>query len=165
MYKNISIRSIHFILIFFWYDIFCQKLIFVSYNVICRRVTISGGWFNIKMLSYQYRKSNCGDKTILRPSYLHNGISNPGKTISLFWIVAQDIWFRFLWHSATKQMWWLANPDPVSRKLKLGFDWFQLSLASRPAMPNYRQITRAVKSHRFELIWIYHKETKLICVS
>ena len=32
----------------------------------------SGGWFNIKMASYQYRKSHCGEKTILRPSYLHN---------------------------------------------------------------------------------------------
>ena len=31
--------------------------------------------FNIKMPSYQYRKSHCGNKTILRPSYLHNGIS------------------------------------------------------------------------------------------
>ena len=30
----------------------------------------SGGWFNIKMPSYEYRKSHCGDKTILRPSYL-----------------------------------------------------------------------------------------------
>ena len=33
-----------------------------------------GGGFNIKMSSYQYRKSHCGDKTILRPSYLYNGI-------------------------------------------------------------------------------------------
>ena len=38
-----------------------------------------GGWFNIKMLSYQYRKSHCGDKTILRPSHLHNGPWIPGK--------------------------------------------------------------------------------------
>ena len=29
--------------------------------------------------SYQYRKSHYGDKTILRPSYLHNGISYTGK--------------------------------------------------------------------------------------
>ena len=33
------------------------------------------------MLSYQYGKSHCGDKTILRSSYLHNGISSTGKTI------------------------------------------------------------------------------------
>ena len=37
------------------------------------------GWFNVKMSSYQYRKSHCGDKTIWRPSYLHNGISYAGK--------------------------------------------------------------------------------------
>ena len=49
----------------------------------------AGGWFNIKMASYQYRKSHCGDKTILRPSYLHNGISYTGKTTSLYWIGQQ----------------------------------------------------------------------------
>ena len=47
-----------------------------------------GGWFSIKMSSYQYRKSHCGDKTILRPSYLHNGISYTGKMTSLYWIRA-----------------------------------------------------------------------------
>ena len=31
-------------------------------------VNPSGPWFNIKMSSYHYRKSHCGDKTILRPS-------------------------------------------------------------------------------------------------
>ena len=49
----------------------------------------TGGWFNIKMSSYQYRKSHREDKTILRPSYLHNGISYTGKTTSLYWIGAQ----------------------------------------------------------------------------
>ena len=44
----------------------------------------AGPWFNIKMSSYQYWKSHCGDKTILRPSYLHNGISYTGKTTSLY---------------------------------------------------------------------------------
>ena len=34
------------------------------------------------MPSCQYRKSHCGDKTILRPSYLHNGISYTGKLTS-----------------------------------------------------------------------------------
>ena len=46
----------------------------------------SGPWFNIKMSSYQYWKSHCGDKTIWHPSYLHNGISYTGKTASLYWI-------------------------------------------------------------------------------
>ena len=53
-----------------------------------------GPWFNIKMLSYQYMKSHCGDKTILRPSYLHNGISYTGKTTSLYWTKSQDVvWY------------------------------------------------------------------------
>ena len=42
------------------------------------------GWFNIKMLSYQYRKSPCGDETMLRTSYLHNGISLTSKTIHFY---------------------------------------------------------------------------------
>ena len=45
-----------------------------------------GGWFNKKMPSYQCRKSHCGDKTILRPSYLHNEIAHTGKMTSLYWI-------------------------------------------------------------------------------
>ena len=52
-------------------------------------VSIHKTWFNIKKSSYQYRKSHCGDKTILRPSYLHNGISYTGKISSLYWIRAQ----------------------------------------------------------------------------
>ena len=38
----------------------------------------SGPWLNIKMSSYQYKKSHCGDQTILRLSYLHNGIFYTG---------------------------------------------------------------------------------------
>ena len=41
------------------------------------------------MPSCQSRKSHCGDDTILRPSYLHNGISYTGKITSLYWIRAQ----------------------------------------------------------------------------
>ena len=47
-----------------------------------------GHRFNIKMYSYQYRKSHCGDKTVVRSSYLHGGISNTGKMSSLYWIGA-----------------------------------------------------------------------------
>ena len=36
------------------------------------------------MASYQYRKSHCGDKTVVRSSYLHNGISYTGKMPSEF---------------------------------------------------------------------------------
>ena len=50
-----------------------------------------GPWFNIKMSSYQYRKSHCGDKTVVRSSYLHNWISYTGKMSSLYWIGALGI--------------------------------------------------------------------------
>ena len=53
-----------------------------------RNVVGTGPWFNIKMSSYQYRKSHCGDKTVVRSSYLHNGISYTGKMSSLYWIGA-----------------------------------------------------------------------------
>ena len=46
--------------------------------------------FNIKM-SYRYRKSHCGDRTVVRSSYLHNRISFTGKMTSLYWIRAQGI--------------------------------------------------------------------------
>ena len=49
-------------------------------------------WFNIKMLSYQYRQSHCGDKTVVRSSYLHNGISYTGKMTFLYWIRALDLY-------------------------------------------------------------------------
>ena len=59
---------------------------------------LPGGRINIKMSSYQYRKSHCGDKTILRPSYLHNGISYTDKMTSLYWIRAQgSICFFRVW--------------------------------------------------------------------
>ena len=47
-----------------------------------------GPWFNINMSSYQYRKSHCGDKTIVRSSYLHNGVSYTGKMTSVYRIRA-----------------------------------------------------------------------------
>ena len=58
----------------------------------------SGVRFNIKMSSYQYRKSHGGDKTVVRPSYLHNGISYTGKMIHCIFILKQ-------------------GPGPISRSL------------------------------------------------
>ena len=50
-----------------------------------------GPWFNIKMSSYQYRKSHCGDKTVVRSSYLHSGIFYTGKVASLYRFSPQGI--------------------------------------------------------------------------
>ena len=46
--------------------------------------TSPGCWFNIKMVSYQYRKSHCRGKTVIRSTYLHHGISYTGKMTSLY---------------------------------------------------------------------------------
>ena len=51
---------------------------------------IPGPWFYIKMSSYQYRKSHCGDKTVVRLSYRHKGISYTGKMTSFYWISPQS---------------------------------------------------------------------------
>ena len=51
-----------------------------------------GAWFDIKMPSYQYRKSHCGDKTVVRSSYvcnssalameLHHSCTNPTRCVN-----------------------------------------------------------------------------------
>ena len=61
-------------------------------SVICNRflsMAEPGLRFNIEMPSYQYRKPHCGDNTVVRSSYLHNGISYTGEIASLYWIGAQ----------------------------------------------------------------------------
>ena len=40
-------------------------------------------------IQYKDAVSHCGDKTVVRSSYLHNGISYTGKTASLYWIKDQ----------------------------------------------------------------------------
>ena len=107
----------------------------------------SGLWFNIKMLSYQYRKSHCGDKTVVRSSYLHNGISYTGKTTSLYWIRAQlhrvkkCLWiemicnslFHWLWlglawspiYIANKYCWWITSCAILNTLLWIGRESYQ----------------------------------------
>ena len=50
---------------------------------------ISGSWFNKKCPLTSKGNPHFGDKTVLRPSYLHNEISFTGKTSSLYSIRAQ----------------------------------------------------------------------------
>ena len=51
----------------------------------------NAGWIIDRLVTYISKKFHCGDKTILRPSYLHNGISYTGKTTSLYWIMALSL--------------------------------------------------------------------------
>ena len=78
-----------FLVIFFWYPTKASlQLIWRSGN---RRWMDTRALIQyIKISSYQYRKSHCGDKTVVRSSYLHNGISFTGKMSSLYWIGTHD---------------------------------------------------------------------------
>ena len=62
----------------------CKKL-----TMVYQASTASRALINIKISSYHYRKSYCGDKTVVRTWYLHNWISNTGKMTSLYWISHQ----------------------------------------------------------------------------
>ena len=73
---------------FIWYKRICSMLV-----ACVATISILGGWFNIKMLSYQHCISHCGDKAILWPSYLDNGISYAGKPASLYCNKTQFGWY------------------------------------------------------------------------
>ena len=68
------------------------------------------------MWSYQYENSHCGDKTILRPSYLHNGISYTGKMSYLYWIRAQELRLLYI-----KPSMWTANKQFTF--VEISWDW------------------------------------------
>ena len=86
-----------------------------SRDLIIRRLI--GYWngalgFNIIMLSYQYRKSHCGDKAVVRSSYLLNGISYTCKTASLYWIRVLVTYISiFDWHAFSEysEIYWGSN--------------------------------------------------------
>ena len=92
------------------------------------------GWFNKKMTSYQYRKSHCGDRTILRPSYLHNVISYTSKMTSLYWIRAQvisryNIGYRWwMGHFRRRGDILLTGATSVLRECKCGFMFLIFSM-------------------------------------
>ena len=98
----------------------------------------SGPRFNIKMSSYQYRKSHCGDKTVVRSSYLHNGISYTGKTTSLYWNDPLDLLDKALAEPMStfcqcdlqeqtfKNKTWNSNPSQNTSATKVMADFFQI---------------------------------------
>ena len=81
-----------------------------------------GARFNIKMLSYQYRKSYCGDKTVVRSSYLHNGISYTGKMSSLYWIGALSGYQLWKYRLLIPFMAWGYNPIYSSSLFNIAVD-------------------------------------------
>ena len=52
----------------------------------------SGLSCNIKMLSYQYRKSHCGNETVIRSFLIYSGNSYTGNMTSLYWISPMSLY-------------------------------------------------------------------------
>ena len=46
-----------------------------------------GPWFNINMASYLFKIFHCGNKMVVRSSYLHSEISYTGNKSPLYWTV------------------------------------------------------------------------------
>ena len=89
-----TLGNFHLVWIFLYWRIcghFLWKLIVGAKHF---RNWTTGPRFNTKIKPYQYRISHCGDKTILRPSYLHNEISYTGKMPCLYWIKALVLIYR-----------------------------------------------------------------------
>ena len=67
------------------------------FNALCWRPIILliiqrlGHQFNVKTMSYQYRKSHCGDKILQKMVSFPNRISYTGKTSSLYWFRTRDV--------------------------------------------------------------------------
>ena len=82
-----TLESSGLIYIFTIPNIFLQpyvpNLLFQSVNQIWAN---SLGADSIKRCHLNSRKSHCGDKMVIRFSYLHSGISYTGKTSCLYWI-------------------------------------------------------------------------------
>ena len=89
---NVTLKYLHFIYEQKWYSHVYKYTVHYDMTTLTNILSIEdkpGSWFNKNMSSYQYRKSHCGDKTVVRSSYLHNGISHTGKMAFLYWIRAQ----------------------------------------------------------------------------
>ena len=128
------------------------------------------GWFNIKMPSYWYRKSHCGNKTILRPSYLHNGIPFTTKTTSLYWI---DRVYRMKLHCASSLIrllqcqWSDHDPDSKVYGANMGPIWGRQD----PGGPHVGPMNLAIwgriwkiVSHKSTIFYIITAQKTLWCV-
>ena len=92
------------------------------------------------MSSYQYRKSHCGDKTVVRSSYFHHGISYTGKMSSLYWIRAlvfncfQSYWNRYLilslsWHEPKINNFTIRIKGMKTSKKSLKYEYIDITSA------------------------------------
>ena len=98
--------------------------------------TLPGPWFNIKMSSYQYRKSHCGYKTVANSCYIHN----TGKTTSVYLLSPQHLHF-IVTHTMTTKLLLVPSLKVVIPNSKL------LSLISPQALQSLINEV-SLKAHR-----------------
>ena len=114
-----------------------------------------GPWINIKILSYQYRKSHCGDKTVVRSSYLHNGISYTGKMSSLYWFRPLGSYDN--WHDTTIYRQFSAAP----------FSWLHNRLLTELMSPTSRlEVNYGISSQDLHGKWeVIHVTFEIVTYS
>ena len=103
------------------WKILSRPLYHVHFNMIhtnswhnCKMLPLCpGSSLKLKIICYQFRKSHGGNKTILRPSYLHNGISYTGKMTFLYWIRTQA---SVYWICNTPRYWCPVAAVCISKK-------------------------------------------------
>ena len=112
--------------------------------------TTSGPWFNIKMMSYRYRKSHCGDKTVVRSSYLHSGISYTGKMTSLYWVGALVPFFKY-WYQIlyTHPLWYC-----------LEVDWFEGIKIKFYVLSSFFSLLKCAGQRSANLLYVTTKKKK-----
>ena len=101
----------------------------------------SGVSFNGKVSSYQYRKSNCVNKTVIWSSYLHNGNFPVDKMLSWIPILERQHFYSetghwSLWESLQKQHIILANRSPYSINAHVFIRMGITTDKIRPILPN-----------------------------
>ena len=122
-----------------------QMSTILSQHMTSITISLSAGRFKIKMPSYQYRKSHCGDKTVIRSSYLHNGISYTGKKASLYWISPQDL---FLIRFCRWNLWTLKLQLTQNHKVIL---WTSVSLNFISLIDmNFSIYSKSIYHHKYK---------------
>ena len=110
----------------------------------------TGPRFNIKMSSYQYRKSHCGDETVIRSSYLHNEIFYTGKISSQYWIRALVIYVNLHWWDSCKNILYFLH----------NVFWYTLLIS----ISIYQWQVMLILSKRCNCLWFLHfYKSNVIC--
>ena len=103
----------------------------------------TGPRFNTKMSSY--RKSHCGDTTVVRSSYLHNGISYTGKMTSSYWISRQN--------AVTARQ--FRTQQPTVKQRKISFGAYKIQWRCRRITAIFSNIITTANTYNFEAFMFY----------